>query len=126
MDSYPGPLGQVITNLFNNALEHAFGGRAGGEIVITTRRGEGDRVVIEFGDNGTGIAEENLRRVFDPFFTTRLGQGGSGLGLNIVHNIVIGLLGGHISVASHGGGTTFTVTLPPVAPRAAVAMPENT
>ena len=68
-------------------------------------------------DNGKGIAPEHLNRVFDPFFTTRLGQGGSGLGLNIVYNLSRGILGGQISVTSTRGiGTEFRLKLPWVAP----------
>ena len=115
MDSFPGPLGQVITNLFNNALIHGFADRNGGEIVIETRREGADRVILEVHDNGNGIPAENLGRVFDPFFTTRLGQGGSGLGLNIVHNIVTRLLGGRIEALSPvSGGTLFRLDLPRV------------
>jgi signal transduction histidine kinase len=117
MDSYPGPLGQVLSNLFINALTHAFEGRVSGEIAIVARREGEDRVVLEFRDDGKGIARENLSRIFDPFFTTRMGQGGSGLGLNIAHNIVTGMLGGRIDVASVvGEGTIFTIELPRVAP----------
>ena len=117
MDSYPGPLGQVVNNLFNNALEHAFAGRPGGQITIRTQRADDDRVVLEFCDDGVGIAPGDLPKIFDPFFTTRLGQGGSGLGLNIVHNIVTGVLGGRISVESKPGrGTCFTLQIPVVAP----------
>ena len=117
MDSYPGPLGQVINNLFNNALLHGFAGRDHGEIHITARRDGTGRATLEIRDNGNGIPAENLGRVFDPFFTTRLGQGGSGLGLNIVHNIVTRLLGGGVDVVSTpAGGTIFVLTLPLTAP----------
>jgi signal transduction histidine kinase len=74
-------------------------------------------VQIEVRDNGVGIPADNLKRVFDPFFTTRLGQGGSGLGLHIVHNIVTEVLGGHVNVSSQpGAGTVFTLRLPLRAP----------
>jgi signal transduction histidine kinase len=70
-------------------------------------------------DTGHGIAPENLKRVFDPFFTTRLGQGGSGLGLHIVHNIVTNVLGGQIEVYSEvATGTRFVLFLPLIAPPA--------
>ena len=119
MDSYPGPFGQIINNLFNNALIHGFTGRAEGCITIATRRLGNDRVLFEFSDDGNGIASENLARVFDPFFTTRLGQGGSGLGLHIVHNLVTHMLGGRITVESPAtGGTRFNIELPLTAPRA--------
>ncbi|MDP2560789.1 sensor histidine kinase [Psychrobium sp. 1_MG-2023] len=114
MDSYPGPLGQVITNLFNNAMLHAFDGREEGEINIRFSL-VGDKVRFLFSDNGLGIAESNLNQIFDPFYTTKLGEGGSGLGLNIVHNIVSHVLGGSINVESHVG-TTFEMMIPIVAP----------
>jgi len=115
MDSYPGPLGQVITNLFNNAVMHGFDERDEGEINIRFMANNGD-VRIFFSDNGAGIGESEITRIFDPFYTTKLGQGGSGLGLNIVHNIVTGVLGGEISVSSKVG-TEFEIVLPVVAPR---------
>jgi PAS domain S-box-containing protein len=122
LDSYPGPLGQVVNNLFNNALEHAFAGRPGGTIALRTRREGEDRVVLEFADDGVGIAPAHLAKIFDPFFTTRLGQGGSGLGLNIVHSIVTVVLGGRISVDSKPGqGTCFKLLLPAIAPTSAEA-----
>jgi signal transduction histidine kinase/PAS domain-containing protein len=118
MDSYPGPLGQVITNLINNAMIHGFAGRDEGTVTLSSRLAvEQDRVALSVSDNGNGIPPHIQPRIFDPFFTTKLGQGGSGLGLNIVHNIVFGVLGGRISVASEpGGGTRFTLVLPLSAP----------
>jgi signal transduction histidine kinase len=113
MHSYPGPFGQVLINLVNNGLIHAFEGRSEGEIVITAREIEDDGVEITVRDNGVGIAPENMGRIYDPFFTTKLGRGGSGLGLNIVYNIVYGVLGGKIEVRSAlGEGTSFVMSLP--------------
>ncbi|MBC3872737.1 sensor histidine kinase [Undibacterium flavidum] len=115
MDSYPGPLIQVISNLFNNAVLHGFEGRDGGELTLTAKLDEHDSrfVQMQFGDNGVGIQTHNLDRIFDPFFTTKFGQGGSGLGLNICYNIVSGLLRGQISVQSDiEVGTRFTLLLP--------------
>jgi signal transduction histidine kinase len=117
MESYPGPLGQVISNFINNALLHAFEGRKGGRIVLAARVVPGARVQIRFKDNGIGIKEENLKRIFDPFFTTKMGQGGSGLGLSISYNIVTSILNGQIQVQSTvGEGSVFTLDLPVVAP----------
>ncbi|MBK1679256.1 PAS domain-containing sensor histidine kinase [Rhodocyclus tenuis] len=119
LDSYPGPLGQVISNFINNAVLHAFEGRDSGHMRIESHELDDGTVEIVFSDDGVGIVEENLRRIFDPFFTTRLGRGGSGLGLHIVHNIVSGTLGGRITVDSQSGaGTRFTLTLPSAAPAA--------
>lgn len=118
LDSFPGPLSQVIANLINNALLHAFDDQHGGIIQLRAQADGPDHLSIEFGDNGKGIPAENLGRIFDPFFTTRLGQGGSGLGLNIVHNVVTGVLGGSIQVQSTlGQGTRFQLRIPRFAPR---------
>lgn len=118
MDSYPGPLGQALTNLINNAVLHAFGDRASGTLWISAHADADDWIEITLMDDGVGIPPANLNRIFDPFFTTRLGAGGSGLGLNITHNIVTGVLGGRIQVQSEVGvGTVFVLTLPSSAPQ---------
>ncbi|WP_018610658.1 PAS domain S-box protein [Uliginosibacterium gangwonense] len=117
LDSYPGPLGQVLANLLNNALLHAFEGRNDGSILLRAECPDAEHVSLLCQDNGIGISPANLKRIFDPFFTTKLGQDGTGLGLNIVHNIVTGILGGSIKVNStEGVGTGFTITLPLKAP----------
>ncbi|WP_186455755.1 ATP-binding protein [Nitrospirillum pindoramense] len=125
LDSYPGPLGQVLTNLIQNAELHAFDGA----VSARDREATGQRLRIEASrnarevtlrvqDNGAGMSEDVRRRLFEPFFTTKLGQGGSGLGMHIVYNIVTGILGGSIAVAaSPGQGTSVTLTLPLVAPQ---------
>ncbi|MFL0803751.1 MAG: HAMP domain-containing protein [Agarilytica sp.] len=119
-DSYPGPLGQVITNLVNNALLHGFDGLDEGCVKIETAPYEGG-VQIDVSDNGRGINEKDVSHIFDPFFTTKLGEGGNGLGLHIVHNIVTAALGGTIDVLSEvGKGTTFTVRVPLTAPEDAI------
>lgn len=113
MNSYPGPFGQVLINLITNALSHAFDGRGEGEVLIKARPTDDGKVEVCVSDNGAGIAPENMGRIYDPFFTTKLGKGGSGLGLNIVYNIVYGVLDGKIDVKSElGKGTRFTMTLP--------------
>lgn len=116
LDSYPGPLGQVITNLLNNALLHGFDHREAGKIVIrSTIIDEGVQIEVE--DNGIGIDPDAISHIFDPFFTTKLGEGGNGLGLHIVHNIVTAALGGTIEVDSAlGRGTRFILKIPLVAP----------
>ncbi|MCH8619095.1 ATP-binding protein [Undibacterium sp. TS12] len=113
MDSYPGSLGQVITNLVENSILHAFEKRQAGHMHINVTQLDGQRVLIEFSDDGVGIPEENQKRIFDPFFTTKLGQGGSGLGLNICYNITTSILHGNLTVKSHlGVGTSFYLDLP--------------
>ena len=115
-DSYPGPLGQVIVNLINNAAAHAFLGRANGVLRIHGAVVD-DGVVMQFVDDGWGMEPNTMARIFDPFFTTRMGQGGSGLGLSISKNIATGVLGGMLSVTSQPGeGSCFTLTFPTVAP----------
>ncbi|HEU4844196.1 MAG TPA: CHASE domain-containing protein [Burkholderiaceae bacterium] len=114
--SYPGSVSQVLSNLLNNALLHGFDG-AGGTVTISARRQGGREAVLRFCDNGKGMSERTRHQVFDPFFTTRLGQGGSGLGMNIVYNIVSSVLQGRIDVQSVlGQGTCVTITLPLEAP----------
>ncbi|MDQ7989090.1 MAG: ATP-binding protein [Candidatus Dactylopiibacterium sp.] len=126
MESYPGPLGQVLANLLNNALLHAFEGRETGQIQLEASLLDDDRVRLDCRDDGVGIRAANLKRIFDPFFTTRLGRDGSGLGLNIVHNIVTGVLGGEIEVTSEENhGACFTLRLPRVAPRTAESPAET-
>jgi len=116
MDSYPGALGQALTNMFINALGHGFGPEQPGDIWISARHENADEVRIEVRDNGRGIEPGLLGKVFDPFFTTRLGQGGSGLGLYIVFNAVTGPLRGRIEVRSEpGSGAAFIMTVPRVA-----------
>ena len=113
LDSYPGPLGQIITNLINNALLHAFEGRQSGKITITVTPTQVGWIDIVVRDDGLGIAQSHLDKVFDPFFTTKLGKGGSGLGLSIVYNLVTTTLGGRVQVISAPGeGACFTVSLP--------------
>ena len=116
MDSYPGPIEQIITNMINNSIMHAFEQDRPGTMTLSAEL-HGEHVHIEFSDDGDGIPEHHLKRIFDPFFTTKLGRGGTGLGLNIVHNIVRSMLGGQIDVSSTiGQGTTFKIELPLNAP----------
>lgn len=112
MTTYPGPLGQVLTNLLVNAVVHAFDKRNEGVLTVRCRATEG-AATIEVQDNGCGMAPEVLGRIFDPFFTTKLGKGGSGLGLHICHNIVYGPLRGRLRVHSAPDqGSTFTMEIP--------------
>jgi len=117
LDSFPGPLGQIVTNLMHNALLHAFEPGAKANITLSVVAEENEWIVLTLADNGKGILRENLGKVFDPFFTTLLGQGGSGLGLHIVHNLVTGIMGVQIRVFSgEGRGAQFVMRLPLVAP----------
>lgn len=113
MNSYPGPLGQVITNLVMNSLAHAFEPGESGLLQLIVRKTDEDHVELEYSDNGRGIAMDIRSRIFDPFFTTQLGRGGSGLGLHIAYNIVTDMLGGHIRLDEKTRkGVRFIITLP--------------
>lgn len=117
IDSFPGPYGQVLTNLFFNAIIHGFADGTGGNISIKARRFGMEQVEVTFSDDGRGIPEEVQRHVFDPFFTTRRAEGSTGLGLYIVHTLVIQQLGGRITlISAPGKGTTICMTLPLRAP----------
>lgn len=117
MDSLPGPLGQVVINLINNAYLHAFDGDKPGAISVLAQE-VGPDVVLQFQDDGKGMSEEVVQRLFEPFFSTRIGDGGTGLGMGIVRDIVVKSLGGLIQVQSTpGGGTRYDITLPRSAPR---------
>lgn len=117
MDSFPGALGQLITNFVSNALQHGFEGRKRGHMLVRAVASGADHVTLQFSDDGIGMTEETRNRVFDPFFTTKLGQGGSGLGMNIVYNIVHEVLGGSVEITSSpNAGTLITLLLPKCAP----------
>lgn len=112
MESYPGALSQVLTNLIFNSFIHGFEGLREGEISIEVKD-SGDRAIIIYRDNGKGIKKENLKRIYDPFFTTNRGKGGSGLGLNIVYNLVSSKLQGSLECISvEKEFTQFTITIP--------------
>lgn len=116
MDSQPGALGQVVINLVNNAYLHAFEQISDGVLTIRVRV-VGTWVHMVFEDNGVGIAPDNLHKLFEPFFSTKIGKGGTGLGLAIVHNLVTKTLGGVIRVSSTPGqGTRFEIELPQTLP----------
>ena len=116
MDSYPGSYGQVLTNLFLNSVVHAIPDGRAGSVLVEARQVRDD-VDIFVSDDGVGMSEEIQRRAFDPFFTTRRAEGGTGLGLHIIFNLVTQQLGGRLAFESRlGWGTRFRLTLPRVAP----------
>ena len=115
IEGYPGPLAQVLTNFIMNALTHAYGPDQAGQLAIVVTCPDADEIRLVFSDDGKGIAENVLPKIFEPFFTTNRSGGGSGLGLNIVYNLVTQRLKGRIEAASHPGqGTSFTVHFPRV------------
>jgi len=119
-DSFPGPLGQVLGNLINNAVLHGFDGRPQGTIRITGERDGASHVVLRVIDDGNGIAPDLLERIFEPFVTTKMGRGGTGLGLHIAYNAVTSVLGGTLTVHSvQGQGASFEMRLPLQAPLSA-------
>lgn len=112
MDSQPGPLGQVVINLINNAYLHAFENRSDGIVIIAAEL-IGDKVKLVISDNGCGVTKEILAQMFEPFFSTKIGAGGTGLGMAIVKNLVSKTLGGSIEAHSTVGiGTSFDILLP--------------
>ncbi|MBW1893440.1 MAG: PAS domain S-box protein [Deltaproteobacteria bacterium] len=114
VDSYPGVFSQVVTNLLMNSLQHGFDNIDDGEISIdiNTNKNSGE-LCIDYRDNGKGMSKEAERKVFEPFFTTRRGQGGTGLGMHIVYNLVTQALGGKIVCKSSlGKGTLFSINVP--------------
>src|SRR5436853_3480116 len=126
IDGYPGSYGQILTNLFLNAANHAFADGRSGTISISARPRGNDDVEIIFADNGAGMTPDVQRQAFDPFFTTRRNEGGTGLGLLIVYNLVTQQLGGRMMLESRlGQGTTFRIIMPRVA-RGTPTIPDRT
>ena len=112
MSTYPGALYQIVSNLLMNSVTHGFEPGQAGEIAISARAA-GDRVQLEYRDDGKGMTDAVRAQIFDPFFTTRRGQGGSGLGMHVVYNLVTQLLKGSIRVESAPrAGTKFEIDLP--------------
>ena len=117
LDSFPDALSDVLHRLIDNAIIHGFAQRDHGLItlIFELKDETGLRIIVK--DDGEGIAKENWAKVFDPFFTTRLGHGTSGLGLHIAHNTVTQILGGSLTMISQpGAGCEFAIDLPLVAP----------
>lgn len=116
MESYPVALAQVMTNLLINAQQHAFEPGTRGRIIVRAAMRDDDEVSVEVVDDGRGVDAALLHRVFEPFVTTRRAQGGSGLGLHIVNQIVTRQLGGSIELdANPAGGARFIMLFPRVA-----------
>ncbi len=110
---YPGAFSQVIINLIQNALLHAFHATAKNPKISIQAKLQDEEVQLILADNGKGIQPESLPHIFEPFFTTRRNQGGTGLGLNIVYSLVRQKMQGTISCESTlGEGTRFIINLP--------------
>jgi len=112
IDSYPGAISQILTNLILNSILHAYDTPAVGTLLIRFRELE-DHYELIYSDDGRGIEESVLQMIFEPFFTTRRGQGSSGLGMHICYNLVKQTLAGNIEcVSTLTEGTQFTISLP--------------
>jgi len=110
--SYPGAFSQIITNFVINSLIHGFEHQEHGQITLTVTVQHGS-FLLHYADNGKGVHIEECSKVFEPFYTTKRGQGGSGLGLHIVYNLVTQKLGGEIRCSSApNNGMEFTITIP--------------
>lgn len=112
--THPGSLFQIVSNLIQNSIKHGFDGREHGNIWLkATVLPSKKHVKISVADDGIGMSKNILANIYTPFFTTKRGKGGSGLGLSIVHNLVVKKLQGDIQVNSTlGKGTEFIITLP--------------
>ncbi len=112
LETTPSAIWQIVSNLVMNSIIHAYGPGDHGIIRLSATK-ENDNVLISYKDNGKGMSDEVRRRVFEPFYTTKRGQGGSGLGLSIVYNLVTKSLDGTISCNStEGEGTEFLIAIP--------------
>ncbi|TMP38843.1 hypothetical protein CWB96_09635 [Pseudoalteromonas citrea] len=112
MTSYPGSWAQIFTNLIQNTLIHAYDKDQTGQVTLTFAK-RADSLVLEFKDDGKGMSTQTIEKIFDPFFTTNRANGGSGLGMNIIYNIVTQKLSGTITVESEvGQGSSFYITAP--------------
>ena len=113
LESYPGPLGQILQNLIDNALIHAFDPGVKGVVRVAITLDASQRhCLIEVNDDGRGMTPDVLEKIFDPFYTTRRGQGGTGLGLHITHQLAVDILGADLEVESEPGkGTRFAIRL---------------
>jgi signal transduction histidine kinase len=103
LDSFPGAVSQIVTNMLMNSLVHGFEHEQAGNIVLRAALEDEDVVVLDYSDDGAGMDADTLAKMFDPFFTTRRGSGGSGLGAHILYNLVTGPLGGTVKVESAPG-----------------------
>lgn len=112
LNSYPGAFSQVISNLVINSIRHAYGTKDKGCILIDIESKD-KNLIINYQDDGKGIKKEHLSKIFNPFFTTNRESGGTGLGLNIIYNIINNNLKGKITcVSEEGKGVLFKIIIP--------------
>jgi PAS domain S-box-containing protein len=112
LDSYPGAFSQILTNLIMNSLIHGFEHKTLGHINIDVSQ-RNNELILRYSDDGKGMSPEQIKRIFEPFYTTKRGQGGSGLGMHVVYNLVTQTLRGRIELASTlDNGVVFTLRIP--------------
>ncbi len=112
--TFPGAIIQILNNLVFNSITHGFNQKEGGRINISSRVGN-EEVIMVYEDNGRGLSNEEYERIFELYFTTRRGTGGSGLGMNIVFNLVTEKLNGQIEITPPAnGGSGFTIRFPKI------------
>ena len=121
VDGFPGAISQILTNLVMNSVRHGFEGGQSGALAIVVREIGGDLLEIAYADNGKGIPAAHRERIFEPFFTTRRDDGGTGLGLYIVHAIVTNTLKGALTLEASETGAAFRIRFPRTAGAAAAA-----
>jgi C4-dicarboxylate-specific signal transduction histidine kinase len=112
LNSIPGIFSQILTNFIMNSLIHGFKDTKSGQITIKAHKSN-ENVILIYEDNGVGLSNTVQERIFDPFFTTNRENGGSGLGMNIVYNLVTRKLNGSISARNgEEGGVVFIIDVP--------------
>ncbi len=112
VDTYPGAVTQVLNNLVFNSLIHGFENKEGGRILISITKKK-NLAEIRYSDDGKGIDEDIIDRIFDQFYTSRRGRGGTGLGMSVVKDVVTNTLGGTIDIVPpEGGGAGFLISFP--------------
>ncbi|MEI8395787.1 MAG: HAMP domain-containing sensor histidine kinase [Rhodospirillaceae bacterium] len=117
IDGYPGAFAQILSNFIMNSVVHGFHEEQTGQLSISVTERDDASVELIYADDGLGIPADHAARVFDPFFTTRRGNGSTGLGLHIVYNLVTTRFGGSIRMESEAGaGTRFILHFPRIAP----------
>jgi signal transduction histidine kinase len=111
LEGFPGALSQVITNLVMNSLLHGFEDIEHGKIVIKAEQ-QKNTVIIAYSDDGKGLSLESQAKIFEPFYTTKRGYGGTGLGMHLVYNLVSQTMQGTIQLQEVDKGCTFLITIP--------------
>ncbi|QJQ06489.1 GAF domain-containing protein [Undibacterium piscinae] len=110
--TYPGALSQIMTNMLMNSLLHGFENNQPGKIHISALLQQ-TQIILHYADDGAGMDSASLEKLFDPFYTTKRGQGGSGLGAHIIYNLITGALSGSIRVRSEPGhGLSYNLSFP--------------